>query len=63
MEVHGDYDDNDYSDDDEMDCAFATDVVSGREKNWAEAQNKLAEETRLKYDFVHDDNCILYIIL
>ena len=32
-----------------MDFAFATDVVSGREKNGAETENKLAEETRLKY--------------
>ena len=28
---------------------FATDVVSGREKNWAETENKLTEEPRLKH--------------
>ena len=46
-----DYNDDDDDDDDEMDYTFATDVVSGREKNWAEAENKLAEETRLRFSF------------
>ena len=29
--------------------AFATDVVSRGEKNWAQAEHQLAQEARLKY--------------
>ena len=38
-------------DDDDMEVTFSTDVVSGREKNWSEAENKLAEEARLRFPF------------
>ena len=38
--------------------AFATDVVSRGEKNWAQAENQLAQEARLKYQSGedHEDN-------
>ena len=34
--------------------AFATDVVSRGEKNWAQAEDQLAQEARLKYQSGED---------
>ena len=49
--------------------AFATDVVSRGEKNWAQAEDQLAQEARLKYqsgedheDEDHDNGDDLYIM-
>ena len=40
---------DDDDDDDDSDYAFATDVVSWREKNRSKTKHKLAEEPRLEY--------------